>query len=200
MLTEKDIEFIYRNFDSTPTSFDCGKVCAPKNEGIPFCCDSGWLLPVMYKREFAYLKEKTNLWKRFRPKTKHEKNIVEETDKETVFGECLGHERCDRRYRSVSCRIFPFEPYLDLEGNLLGIVFNYTLGNKCPLVDKPKLISKKFISDQIRMWNYIFKKELSERDVYRDQSIQIRRYLSRKRKPIYILTPKGYYKGKYRLR
>ncbi|MFQ6092509.1 MAG: hypothetical protein ACE5OR_07500 [bacterium] len=200
MLVEKDFAYIYRHYDSTPLRYDCGRLCAPKNEGIPSCCDTVRLIPVMYKREFKYLQKRTGLWKRFRPKTKHEKRLVAETDKGTVFGKCLGPERCDRRYRSISCRIFPFEPYLDLEGNLLGLVYNYRLGNKCPLVDKPQLISKKFVSDQIKMWKYIFKKEPSERDVYRDESIQVRRYLSRKKKPIYIFTPKGYYKGEYRLR
>jgi len=200
MLTEKDFEYIYRHYDSTPVRFDCGTLCAPKNDGVPFCCDSGWLIPVMYEREFASLRERTDLWKRFRPKTNHEKKIVEETDKSSIFGTCLGHERCDRRFRSVSCRVFPFEPYLDLEGNLLGLVYNYRLGNKCPLVDRPKLISRKFVSDQLKMWKYIFEREPSERDVYRDESIQVRRYLSRKKKPIYIFTPRGYYKGKHRLR
>jgi hypothetical protein len=200
MLTDGDIAYIYRNFDSTPVRFDCGKLCASKNDGVPFCCDSGWLIPVMFREEFSYLRGRTNLWRRFQPKTKHEKDIVAETDECTVFGDCLGHERCDRRFRSVSCRMFPFEPYLDLEGNLLGLVYNYRLGKNCPLVDKPKLVSKKFISDQIKMWKYIFNKLPSERDVYRDQSIQVRRYLSGKKKPIIIFTPKGYYKGKYRLR
>ena len=200
MLTEKDFAFIYRNFDSTPVRFDCGKICAPKNDGIPFCCDTGWLIPCTYKREFSYLIKRTDLWKRFRPKTKHEKRIIEETDKNTVFGQCLGHDRCDRKYRSVSCRIFPFEPYLDLEGNFLGMVYSYRLGNKCPLVDRPKIVSKKFISDQITMWNYIFERDAAEIEVYREESINVRRYLSRKKKPIYIFTPEGYYKGKYRLR
>ncbi|UCE20472.1 MAG: hypothetical protein JSV84_09095 [Gemmatimonadota bacterium] len=200
MLREKDFEYIYRNYESTPVRFDCGKLCAPENGGIPYCCDTGWLIPVMYKWEFSYLLKHTDLWVRFKPKTKHEKNIIEETDKNTVFGQCLGHKGCDRKYRSVSCRIFPFEPYLDLEGKFLGMVYSYRLGNKCPLVDKPKLVSKKFISDQTKMWTYIFERDSAERQVYREQSIQVRRYLSRKKKPIYIFTPEGYSRGKYRLR
>lgn len=179
---------------------DCGELCAPENDGVPFCCDCDWLIPVMYENEYAYLKKKTNLWRRFRPRTQHEKNIIEQTDDSTVFGDCLGHEECDRRFRSVSCRIFPFEPYLDLEGNLLGLTYSYRLDTECPIYNKPKLVSKRFITDQLRMWEYIFRKDPSEKELYREQSIQIRRYCSRKKKPLYVLTPKRYYKGKYRLR
>jgi len=200
MLTERDIAYIYRQFDSNPTHFDCGKLCAPDNDGVPYCCDSDWLIPVMYKYEYTYLKKKSNLWKRFKPKTKHEQNIVDETDNNTVFGDCLGHENCDRRFRSVCCRIFPFEPYLDLDGNLLGLTYSYRLDGECPILFKPDLVSKKFISDQIKMWKYIFRKEPGEIEVYREQSIQIRRYCSRKERPLYILTPKGYCKGTYRMR
>ncbi len=200
MLTEKDIEYIYQHFNSTPAAHDCGQVCAPQNDGIPFCCDSEWLIPVMYEKEFAYLQGMTNLWKRFKPRTKQEQKLIEETDESAVFVECLGHTKCERQFRSVSCRLFPFEPYLDLQNNFLGLTYNYKLGKKCPLVDKPDIVSKEFISEQIEMWRYIFEKEPTELDVYHDQSIQTRRYASRMKKPLYIFTPEGYSIGPYRLR
>ena len=171
MLTEKDVETIYKQFTSTPTKFDCGKKCAPKNGGIPVCCDADRAIPVVYRAELNYLLKRTDLWKKLNPKSEYEKKLVKETDPENVYVHCKGPAKCDRKYRSFTCRIFPLYPYLDLEGNTLGLVFNRAVGDDCYLLDKPGLISLKHVKDALSVWKTVFLKMPGEKELFIQKNV-----------------------------
>lgn len=91
--------------DSTPLKFDCGLICSSK------CCtgddDMGmYIFPgeeVMFEGHEDFLSIKPDkLW-----------------DTDVLFAVCSG--KCNRRYRPLSCRIFPFTPYIDEKGRLTVI-------------------------------------------------------------------------------
>lgn len=199
-LTDAEYEAIYRDFNAPPTRFDCGKRCAPHNEGIPFCCDDEWAVPVLYRTEWAFLKARTDLWRRFRPRNRTERRMVEETHEDHVFAVCRGAHACDRRFRSITCRIFPFYPFLDPEGNLLGLVYNYTLEGKCVLVDRPRWVTRRYRREALRFWRRLLERLPEEKAFFIRESAQFRRIMSRRKKPIWVLTETGQFRAPYRMR
>ena len=198
-LRPKDFEALYAGFASPPARFDCGKKCAPFNEGVPFCCDSGWVVPVAYRAEWKFLESRTRLWHEFRPRTSPELAMVEEVDAEqSVFIECRGALHCERENRSVSCRTFPYEPYFDGDENLLGMVYNRVLEGKCYLVDRHRVATKKYIGEFLRFFDRLFELLPGERELYIAQSRRYRQKMSRKKRPLVVLTPDGPYEAAYR--
>ncbi|MFP6871011.1 MAG: hypothetical protein VCE91_17080 [Nitrospinota bacterium] len=199
MLKPDDFTVLYREFQSAPATFDCGKKCAPFNDGEPFCCDTGWVVPIAFKDEWKYLEKKTNLWHEFRPRNSDEFDLIDEIDEdESVFIECKGVKYCERENRSISCRTFPFEPYLDTRGNLLGLVYNRVIEDKCYLVDRPQIVTKEFVRQYMRFIEKFFKMLPSEKELYMEQSRIYRNLMSRRKKPLVVLTEKGPFEGAYR--
>lgn len=199
MLKPDDFTVLYREFQSAPATFDCGKKCAPFNDGEPFCCDTGWVVPIAFKEEWKYLEKKTNLWHEFRPRNSDEFDLIDEIDEdESVFIECKGVKYCERENRSISCRTFPFEPYLDTRGNLLGLVYNRVIEDKCYLVDRPQIVTKEFVRQYMRFIEKFFKMLPSEKELYMEQSRIYRNLMSRRKKPLVVLTEKGPFEGAYR--
>ncbi|MBT3351331.1 MAG: hypothetical protein HOC91_17105 [Nitrospinaceae bacterium] len=199
MLKPADFKELYREFESAPSVFDCGKKCSPFNDGEPFCCDSGWVVPIAFPEEWAYLEKKTNLWHEFRPRNSDEFDLMEEIDQEeSVFIECRGVKFCERDNRSISCRTFPFEPYLDTKGNFIGIVYNRVMADKCYLVDRHSAVTKGFIKTFMRFFEKFFVMLPSERELYLEQSRIYRNQMSRKKLPLVVLTEKGPWEAAYR--
>ena len=199
MLKPDDFTVLYREFQSAPATFDCGKKCAPFNDGEPFCCDTGWVVPIAFKDEWKYLEKKTNLWHEFRPRNSDEFDLIDEIDEdESVFIECKGVKYCERENRSISCRTFPFEPYLDTRGNLLGLVYNRVIEDKCYLVDRPQIVTKEFVRQYMRFIEKFFKMLPGEKELYMEQSRIYRNIMSRRKKPLVVLTEKGPFEGAYR--
>ncbi|EKR93282.1 hypothetical protein LEP1GSC163_1068 [Leptospira santarosai str. CBC379] len=140
-LAEDEISYYYSLLHEELTEFDCGELCKPDNDGIPFCCISDNAVPTLYRSEFSMLKKRTDLWKVWNPETEADKKMLSEYDsKETLFCECKGIQFCERENRSISCRTFPLEPYLDTRGVLVGLVFMKEFTGKCPLERVSKLL------------------------------------------------------------
>ncbi len=86
MLKPSDFAELYKALPNAPATFDCGKKCAPFNDGEPFCCDTGWVVPIAWREEFKYLQPRTNLWHEFRPRSTEEFEMIDEVDAdENIF-------------------------------------------------------------------------------------------------------------------
>ncbi len=91
--------------DSTPLKFDCGLICSSK------CCsgDSDMGMYLYPGEEVMF--------------SGHDEFLCIRQDKlrgtDVLFAVCDG--KCDRKYRPLSCRIFPFAPYIDETGRLTVI-------------------------------------------------------------------------------
>ncbi len=199
MLKPSDFAELYKALPNAPAVFDCGKKCAPFNDGEPFCCDTGWVVPIAWREEFKYLQPRTNLWHEFRPRSTEEFEMIDEVDEdENIFIECKGPAHCERGFRSVSCRTFPYEPYFDNGGNLLGLIYNRVMEDKCYMVDRHNVVTKEFIRAFLRFFDLLIEKLPSERDLYMEQSRLYRQKMSRRKKPVVVLTLKGPYRAAYR--
>ncbi len=108
----------YRMLDDiTPLKIDCGLLCKSR------CCrgDSNMGM-VMFPGEYGVFSEKQEFLR-----TRRE-NM---NGSEVLFGTCTG--RCDRKYRPLSCRIYPLVPVFDARGNLT-VIMDPRARYTCPLV------------------------------------------------------------------
>ncbi|TGK00269.1 hypothetical protein EHQ53_09805 [Leptospira langatensis] len=195
-LTEDEIQYYYSLLQEEITEYNCGSLCAPSNGGIPVCCQSDNALPALYKAEYEMLSKRTDLWKAYVPMTREEKKDFAEYDhRKITFCECKGVAHCERENRSISCRTFPLEPYLDTRGVLVGLVFMHEFKNKCPLTSLPKDIRQDFIDNHFLFWEKLLFRVESEYEVYTESSKAYRRRRKRTGVDFPILYP-SHLKGK----
>lgn len=101
----------------TPLKFDCGMLCNGK------CCtgdsDAGMCLypgeEVMLEKHGGFL-------------ALRKEGLL---GKDVLFASCEG--TCDRKYRPLACRIFPYAPYFDGDGRL-SIIEDSRAKYLCPLL------------------------------------------------------------------
>ncbi len=186
-LTEKQLKRFYRLLSVRMTDFDCGSECAPENNGLPYCCDREQVTPVLFRDEYRWHRKRGAFWKKMPIKTKKDKKLVEETCTYNVFSLCPGGESCRRTLRSLSCRMFPFEPFLDEKGTVTGLVYQDGENERCPLVGKPRhLYNQDYISNAIRVWQELVDTFPEEKEMYLRESRRRKRLVTRKGKPLTI--------------
>ena len=125
-----DIAALYAAFDTPVVPFDCGALCAPNNpRGVPFCCDLHWAVPAVFHHEWDYLRAHTDLWREWTPAESgitpaKAEELIEDTPDHMRLLACQGAPRCQRGYRALSCRQFPFFPYLTSEMDFIGLAYD----------------------------------------------------------------------------
>src|SRR5574338_1648308 len=77
-LQPDDFATLYDGFDAPVSRFDCGRKCAPLNNGEPVCCSTQHAVPVVDNAEFRLLKTRSDLWHRFKPYDAATRRIVDE--------------------------------------------------------------------------------------------------------------------------
>ena len=187
--SEKDFEHIYNIFSSNiAKKLDCGSICAPLNEGQPVCCSTENAIPVVEKEEWRLLKSRTDMWKKFKPFDRASKKIVDELPGSTCAVECKGAAFCERENRSLACRSFPFFPYFDSKGYLLGLSCYWEFEDRCWVISNLHVVEKKFVNEMIDAYEFLFKKDEDHYDAFFDESKRMRKFFSRRNKPIQIIT------------
>ncbi|MCB1178110.1 MAG: hypothetical protein KDK36_11065 [Leptospiraceae bacterium] len=195
-LTQEEISYYYTLLDVELTEYDCGTLCKDDNDGEPFCCKVDNAVPYLYRAEYDLLKNRTDLWKVWKPTTKEEKELKkEQEDSNCVFCECKGVAHCERDNRSISCRTFPLEPYIDKRGVFVGLVFMKEFMHGCPLMSRPKDIRQEFVDNHFIFWEKLMLRKPDELETYTDSSKSYRASRSRTGKKFPILFP-SHLKGK----
>lgn len=175
---------------SPVTSFDCGTLCAPTNGGVPVCCHAETILPVLYVAELALLQRRSDLWRRHVP-AGDDGSLGQRARPGDVFAVCKGHRHCERDNRSLACRSFPFEPYLDHDDRLAGLVFAFEYASLCPLIAGAHDILPQFVAECEAMWRRLFALDADERRFYAGCSRTLRRQFGRLGAPIPVFTARG---------
>ncbi len=194
---EKELERFYELLGENITEYDCGTLCAPQNNGTPLCCSPGYALPLLYRSELAYLQKQGDFWQAREPRTKRELRQYRELDPREVYGECQGVSRCRRDLRSLSCRTFPFEPYVEERGEITGLVFVEAVLPRgaenprlpCPLVERAADVRNEYISRALLFWRELLRNP-AEYDTYREASRQLRKREAARGENPRILTPR----------
>jgi hypothetical protein len=198
ILKTSDIEPLYDQFESPITAFDCGKKCAPHNEyGVPFCCDTRHAIPTAYQPEWDYLWKNTNLWHLWDGVDPVETNRLRaETPEDQVLIECLGHLRCQRNFRSITCRAFPFFPYISKESVFVGMSYYWQYEDRCWVISHLERVTGDFCEEFFKMYDDIFKRIPQEFDNFHYHSKIMRQVFGRRGRAIPLLHRNG---GKYKI-
>jgi len=135
-LSNPDIHKLYDGFDTPIANLDCGKKCAPHNpNGKPFCCDICHVVPTAYKSEWRYFEKNTKLWHKWRgdecgDSSENEYGQIKtDTPKDMILLACLGPSQCQRDFRALSCRQFPFFPYVTSDYRFVGLSYEWEFEN-----------------------------------------------------------------------
>ena len=169
--SDTDIQNFYKLLSLNLTAYNCGNLCAPENGGEPYCCIVENAVPLLYREEFKYLQNRSTIWSRWKPKTKHNKKLKSEGESKTaIFCECKGVQFCERENRSISCRTFPLEPYIDEKGRFSGLIFMKEFRGKCPLMKRLADFQQKTIDNHYKFWCLIFEKRPDEFELYKSTS------------------------------
>lgn len=137
---------LYRQLEAPIAGLDCGKKCGPLNQrGVPFCCDTDHCVPAAYRKEWLYLKDHTSLWHTWQgsdPGVRQE--LEEQVQDGQVLLECLGHKHCQREYRTLDCRAFPFYPYVNSKGNFLGLGILSEYRDRCWVLSHLNVVTDRY--------------------------------------------------------
>lgn len=196
---------LYASFNSPIATLDCGKKCAPHNpNGKPFCCDICHAVPAAYKSEWKYLEPNTDLWHKWRgdecsditPTARA--RLKADTPKNMTLLACLGPDRCQRDFRALSCRQFPFFPYVSSNYRFLGLAYEWEFESKCWVISNLSHVTKTYRDEFVRIYDHLFALFQSEFDNYAYHSEKLRTaFLERRRRfpllhrngNIYLVSP-----------
>ncbi|HPO57326.1 MAG TPA: hypothetical protein PLV53_00630 [Anaerolineaceae bacterium] len=147
-----DFRRLYDRFDAPVTEFDCGLLCAPHNpSGLPFCCDICQAVPVAYRQEWEYLRQNTGLWHPWQGSEcpadpADPADLREQTPDHMVLLACQGPAHCQRNFRAVSCRQFPFFPYITADDRFLGLACEWEFENMCWVISHLETVTRHMFS------------------------------------------------------
>ena len=190
-ITPADFATLYEGFNAPVSRFDCGRKCAPLNDGEPVCCSTQNAIPVVHKVEFDLLKTRTDLWSKFKPYDYATRQIVEELTNDCMAIHCKGARHCERDNRTIACRGFPFYPYLTRQREFVGIGTYWVFEDRCWMMSNLDIVDAKFVREFIATYEALFFKDQSEYETYVDFSATARRVYSRWKREIPLLGRKG---------
>ena len=190
-LEPADFAALYAGFDAPVSRYDCGRKCAPLNNGTALCCSADNAVVVAYKTEFEFLKGRTDIWSKFKPYDYSTRQIVEELTHDCMAIECKGVAFCERNNRTLTCRGFPFYPYLTRQKELVGIGTYWMFEDRCWMISNLEIVERTFIDQFLATYEAIFAKDKSEFQTYVEFSASARRVFSRWKREIPLLGRDG---------
>ena len=157
-LAAEDIRSIYNHFDAPIAKLDCGKKCAPHNpNGVPFCCDICHAVPAAYDSEWTTLRDTTGLWHKYRgdecgasdSSTAGASLADSDLPSGMILLACLGADQCQRPNRILSCRAFPFFPYITSGHRFLGLACEWDFESVCWVVSNLNQVTDEYRAEFI---------------------------------------------------
>jgi len=192
-----DIRQLYDRFDLPLADFDCGEKCAPHNPtGKPFCCDICQAIPAAYKQEWEYLQQHTDLWHAWRgdecpADTTDPESLRAETPEHMLLLACLGPAHCQRPFRAMSCRQFPFFPYITATGRFLGLAYEWNFEASCWVISHLDEVSQAYRQAFSAVYDELFFLLPGEYDSYALLSEQMRAHFASQKRRIPLLHRNG---------
>jgi hypothetical protein len=197
-LSAEEIRSLYQRFNSPLAEFDCGKKCAPHNpNGKPFCCDICHAVPAAYRSEWKYLQQSTDLWHAWRGNECEEttsKEIGElnaGTPDNMILLACLGPSQCQRENRVLSCRQFPFFPYVTSDYRFIGLAYEWEFELKCWVISNLSSVTERYREEFVRTYDELFALFQSEFEQYAYHSERMRDHFARQKRRFPLLHRNG---------
>lgn len=193
-----DFARLYARFQAPITRLDCGKKCAPYNEtGQPFCCDTRHAVPTAYHAEWEYLQAHTDMWRRFDSGSQQENaELEQEVPPGQVLIACQGADLCQRSFRSLVCRSFPFFPYFDENTEFIGLSYYWEYEDRCWVISNLGAVTPEYLAEFIAAYDLLFDRYPDEEETFCAHSYQMRLVFSQRRRMIPLLHRQG---GAYKI-
>lgn len=175
-----DIRRVYDRFHSPIMGLDCGAMCAPHNPNAkPFCCDICGAVPAVYKSEWEYLHANTDLWHVWRGDEcvagpADPAGLLAETPDSMLLLACQGPAHCQRPYRALSCRQFPFFPYITSDYRFIGLAYEWEFETTCWVISSLGQVSEIYRQEFVRTFDSLFDLWPDEMASYAAHSEQMR--------------------------
>jgi len=193
--TPSDFATLYASFEAPISALNCGERCAPHNEGgAPFCCDTRHMAPTAYQAEWEYLEQNSSLWHLWQDQPSGGSNdLAEQVPECQVLIACRGYRECQRGFRSLTCRAFPFFPYITVEGEFIGLSYYWEYQDRCWVISNLHLVDPVYRAQFVAVYDVLFERMPEEREAFRFFSSQMRRLFSRRHRAIPLLHRNGKY-------
>ncbi len=182
-------ERLYRDFDACVIDGDCASLCCRTPEDIPACCNSDQLSLIVFADELTWARKRTQCWHGRRPRTAEERCEVARWADHVALAHCFHPRRCDRPNRSLTCRLFPLEPYLDAEGRLVGLTYVAGAARICPLIRREIPLRQEFVDQSYAVWREILDTFPEERACYRTVSRHLRARMAKQGRALRVFRP-----------
>lgn len=193
-----EIRSLYDGFEAPITGLDCGRKCAPHNpSGKPFCCDICAAVPAAYQAEWTYLQKNTALWHLWRGdecavrETGSAPDLRAETPENMLLLACLGPNHCERPYRALSCRQFPFFPYVTADYRFLGLAYDWEFEQTCWVVSHLEQVTETYRQQFIETHDRLFAFSQEIFESYSIHSEKMREHFSSLHRRIPLLHRNG---------
>jgi hypothetical protein len=197
MIPQLNLRWLYDRFNAPVTAIDCGTKCAPHNpSGKPLCCDICQAVPAAYRQEWQYLQANTDLWHAWRGDECPEDNtdpdeLRAETPETMLLLACKGPAYCQRDFRALSCRQFPFFPYVTSEYRFIGLAYEWAFESSCWVISNLAAVTETYRREFIQLYDQIFALWQDEFDSYAALSEEMREHFAMQKRRIPILHRNG---------
>ncbi len=189
----QDFAELYQAFQAPIAALDCGDRCAPYNEhGVPFCCDTRHAVPAAYQAEWVHLQANTDLWHAWQSSDPQvTADLQSQAPPGVVLIECLGARLCQRGFRALSCRSFPFFPYFDRAGKFIGLSVYWEYEDRCWVINNLQAVSEAYRQEFVAAYDRLFELLPDEAETFRQFSTRMRRSFGQRRRAIPLLHRDG---------
>jgi len=158
---------LYKEFSRPLSEIDCGEKCGPFNEyGVPVCCDINLIVPSAYRAEWDFLKDNTVLWQPWSSSNPVDQDLENDLQEGQVLLRCQGYQQCQRPYRTMTCRAFPFFPYFDSKGNFIGLVYFQEYRDLCWIISNLSVVTGAYKSEFQKAFTMLFEQYPESKQSY----------------------------------
>ena len=184
---------LYIRFEAPIARLNCGDRCAPYNErSVPFCCDTRHAVPTAYTPEWDYLQANTDLRNRWQAENPRQSQDLEaHTPVGQELSECTGHLLCQRGFRSLTCRAFPFFPYITRQGEFIGLSYYWDYEDRCWVISNLQVVSVEYRMEFIAAYSRLFERLPEEKENFHYHSSRMRHIFGRRKRAIPLLHRNG---------
>ena len=192
-----DMRRLYDRFNASVTRLDCGRKCSPFNSGgKPFCCDICHAVPAAHDEEWQFLRKSTDLWHSWSGNectgSDDESSLMEETPEGMILLECKGPSLCQRSFRALSCRQFPFFPYVTDDYRFIGLAIEWEFEDRCWVISNLHRVEQSYRAQFIALHDALFAQRQDIFDNYAFHSERIRELFAMRRRRIPVLHRNGF--------
>jgi hypothetical protein len=106
---------------------------------------------------------------------------------------CQGPARCQRSFRALSCRQFPFFPYITSRGRLIGLAYEWEFETVCWVISNLGLVTAHYRQEFLQVYDTLLAHWADEFESYALKSEQARDFFAAQGRRLPLLHRNGGY-------